>query len=302
MEDPLDCVFVVCSGKDLLNNELAAAGDDDGVVAEVGVLEEDAAVLLVDANGVLDGAHAAVAGGELGVEVVDLALAIAAQRETVRHVSGAVLAEVKGVLTLVRVLRVSVGDDHFREGQTVKDGADVALVVVGDIAEDDALAVVEANVEVPVLPGDLAALHLEGDALGLSDVDGLEVGAVAAGLLLYGGRGVVYGGGLAEGPADGGDVDGDDGLLVGVVDGAEVEGVLVLAGVRVRAVVHEGLLEADGVAVALIVADRPGVAVDLVHVGFGDAGDFALLNDFGVGAADVFDDLELFHCDLWLWC
>ena len=92
VEDPLDGVLVVGGGEDLLDDELAGAGDNGGVVAEVGVLEEQAVVLLVDANGVLDEADAAVLGGELGVEVADEALAVAAEFEAVGHVAGAVLA------------------------------------------------------------------------------------------------------------------------------------------------------------------------------------------------------------------
>lgn len=109
VEDPLDGVLVVGGGEDLLDDEAAGAGDDDGVVAEVAVLEEDAGVLLMDADGVLDGAQGAVARGEGRVEVVDGALAVAAQGQRVGHVAGAVLAQVKGVFALVRVLGVAAG-------------------------------------------------------------------------------------------------------------------------------------------------------------------------------------------------
>lgn len=49
----------------------------------------------------------------------------------------------------------------------------------------------------------------------------------------------------------------DDLLLIEVEDGAEVERVGVLAVVDVRAVVHQGLLQADTVAEALVVSDGP---------------------------------------------
>lgn len=154
--------------------------------------------------------------------------------------------------------------------------------------------------ELPVLPLDLAALDGEGHALGLGDVDGFEVLAVAtAGL--DSGRMVVQRRSLGEGAAYLGNVDGDYLLFVGVVDGAEIERVLVLAVVDVRSVVHEGLLQADLVAVALIVADGPGVAVDLVHAFGGDAADSALLDHARVLADDVLDKLELFHGDLYFW-
>jgi len=40
------------------------------------------------------------------------------------------------------------------------------------------------------------------------------------------------------------------------------------------------------------------VAVYFMHVLFRDATDHALLNDFGVFANHMLDDLEVFHCNL----
>jgi hypothetical protein len=107
MEDPLDGVFVIGSRKDLLDDELASARDNNRVVTEISVLVKNAGILLVYADGVLDGADTAVASRELGIEVVDGALAVAAQGQTVGHVASAIFAEIEGVLALVRVLRVS---------------------------------------------------------------------------------------------------------------------------------------------------------------------------------------------------
>lgn len=297
VEGPGDHVLVVGGREDLLDDELAAPRDDDAVVAEVGVLEQDTRVLLVDADGVLDLAHAAHARRELGVQVVDRALAVAPQRQAVGHVAGAVLALVKRVLALVRVLWVSVGDDHFGQGEAVEDGPHVALVVEGDVVEHDALAVVEADVELPVLPLDLPAVELEGDALGLGDVDGLQVIAEAA-PGLDGSRVVVESGSLAEWPADLGNVDGDNLLLVGIVDGAEVKRILVLAVVELGTVVHERLLQSYVAAETLVVTDCPRVTVHLVHVLLWDAADLALLDDLRVLADNVFHKLQLFHGNL----
>ena len=86
---------------------LSALVTMDNFVPEVGVLEQDARVLLVDAHGVLEGAYVAVSPRELGVQVVYGALEVTAPRQDVGHIAGAVLAEVEGVLALVRVLRVA---------------------------------------------------------------------------------------------------------------------------------------------------------------------------------------------------
>lgn len=55
VEDPVDAVLVVGGREDLGDNELAAARHDGRAVAEIRVFEQDAGILLVDADGVLDG-------------------------------------------------------------------------------------------------------------------------------------------------------------------------------------------------------------------------------------------------------
>lgn len=87
----------------------------------------------------------------------------------------------------------------------------------------------------------------------------------------------------------------DDFLQVAVVYRAEIQRVGVLRIIHVWTVVHQGLLQAHGVAEALIVADGPWVAVDFVHVGGRNAEETALFDHAWVLAADVLDDLEVFH-------
>lgn len=113
MENPLHGVLVVGSSEDLLNNQLSCTGHNGRVVSEVGVLEKDAIVLLVDADGVLDLPDATGLGGHEGIEVVDGSLAVTAKSETVGQVTSTVLSEIEGVLALVRVLGVAVGDNHL---------------------------------------------------------------------------------------------------------------------------------------------------------------------------------------------
>lgn len=103
---------------------------------------------------------------------------------------------------------------------------------------------------------------------------------------------------LAKGSPDLRDVNSHDLLLVVVEDWTEIEWVLILAVIDVGSVVHQCLLKTDEIAVPVVVADGPRVAVDLVHVRFGDATKLALLDDAGVCSADVLNGLELLHCDL----
>ena len=190
VEDPVDAVFVVGRREDVRDDELARPRHDDRVVAEVGVLEEDARVFLVDADGVLDRRAGPGAVDEGGVQVVDRALAVAAEGEAVGHVAPAILSEVEGVLALMGMLGVAIRHHHFRQREAVKGASLVALVIVGDVAQDDALFVVEADVNLPVLPLHYPSIHFEGYPLWLSNVDWLQIFAISA-LRLDGGWCVV---------------------------------------------------------------------------------------------------------------
>ena len=77
VEDPVDAVLVVSGGKDMRNEEFTAAGDDDRIVAEVGMFEEDPRIFFVDADGVFDGLAGSGSVDEVGVHVVDRAFAVA---------------------------------------------------------------------------------------------------------------------------------------------------------------------------------------------------------------------------------
>lgn len=187
--------------------------------------------------------------------------------------------------------------NHLSKGQAVEDRPVCASLIITDVVQDNALTVVETNVELPVLPLQLPSEQLERDTLWLGDIDGLEVCPVTAALLNTS-RGIVNRLDLAKGPTNLRDIDSDDGFFVGIIDGTEVERVRILVGVGVRTVVHEGLLKANIATMSLIIANSPRIAVDLVHVFFRDAGDFALLNHLGVSPADMLDKLELLHCDL----
>lgn len=79
MEDPVHAVLVVRSSKNLGNDQFPASRDDHRVVAEVGVLEQNARVFLVDTDGVFDYDGGAGFICEGCVEVVNYTFAVAAQ-------------------------------------------------------------------------------------------------------------------------------------------------------------------------------------------------------------------------------
>ena len=222
MEDPVDAVFVVGRREHVRDEQFAPSCHDDGVIPEVGMFEQYARVFFVDADGVLDGLRGASFVDKVGVHVMDCALAVTSQGETVGHVATAVFTQVEGVFAVVWVFRVTVGDDHLGEGEAVEDAPFGALIVVGNVIEDDAFPVVEADVNLPILPFDDAVLDGEGDTFGLGDVDGLEVFAVAARGFNCSGV-IVVGGGFVDGSANWGDVDVSNFLGVAVEYGDEVQ-------------------------------------------------------------------------------
>ena len=179
VEDPVDTVLVVCGGEDVGDEELAAAGHDDRIIPEISMFEEDARVFFVDTNGVFDELGGTGAVDEGGIHVVNCAFAVAAEGEAVGHVATAIFAKVEGVFAVMGMFRVAVGDDHFGEGEAVEDASFGASVVVGDVTKDDAFAVVEADVDFPVLPVDDAAVDFKGNAVWLGDVYGLEVFSIS---------------------------------------------------------------------------------------------------------------------------
>ena len=180
VEAPVDEVLVV-GHRDVAGDDHAAHPADLGAGLAVDVLPEDRVVLLVETDRVRDVVGLARAVVQHGVDVDDLPEAVAAELERRGHVAQAPLADVERGAPVVVERGVAVRDDHLREGQAVGDVADVAVVVVGDLVDDRSLAVVEAQPHRPVLPAQLGALDREGHALGLGDVQGLEVRTLLAG-------------------------------------------------------------------------------------------------------------------------
>ena len=225
VEDPVDTVFIVGGSEDVGDDEFAGTSDDDRVVTEIRVLEQNAIVFFVDAHGVLDGAGRTGAVDKVKVQVVDASLAVTTQAQRVGHVSATIFTQIEGMLALVRVFWVAIRDDHFGQRKSVKDWSNhtFGLVKEADVVENDALAVVEANMNGPVLPFNCSTLHGEADAFWLGDVDRLEVSPEST-TLFYGFDVVVVWRCPAERSSDLGNIDMNDFLLVGVVDGTEVQG------------------------------------------------------------------------------
>ena len=122
VEAPVDEVLVVGHG--------GVEGDDHpprpadlraGLLVDV--LPQHAVVLLVQADGVRDRVRLGPAVVQDGVDVGDVAQAVAPELQRRRHEAQAPLADVEGGPAVVVGARVAVGDDHLGEGQPVRDRA-----------------------------------------------------------------------------------------------------------------------------------------------------------------------------------
>ena len=107
MKDPLDGIFIVGSSEDVLHDQLSRSCHDNRLISEVRMLEEDTIIFLVNADCILDSPYSTSLRGEVGIHIVDGALAVATKREAVGHVTAAILAKIKGVLAVVGAFGLS---------------------------------------------------------------------------------------------------------------------------------------------------------------------------------------------------
>lgn len=256
VEDPVHAVLVVRGREDMRDDQLPSTGNNHRLVTEIGVLEEDTRVFFVDADSILDSRARTGFIDKCRIHIVNRALAVAAQGETVGHVSTAILTQIKRVFPLVRVFRVSIWNNHLRERQTVEHRSNGSLVVESDVVQHNAFTVVEANMDIPVLPIDNPVVDFERNALWLCDVDGFQVLPVTT-LLFDGLRMVAVRGCLAERSSDRRDINMDNLLCLGIIDRTEVKRVRILRLINTRPVVHQRLLQPDPSPEAFIVTNRP---------------------------------------------
>ncbi len=111
------------------------------------------------------------------VEVVDLTQAVAAQSQRIGERAEAILAGVERALPVVVFARVRVGHDHLGHARAVDDRPLAIAIAVAQLVQHEPLARREPDPEAPVLPGDPPAVDGEAGALGLDDVEGLQVSA-----------------------------------------------------------------------------------------------------------------------------
>lgn len=102
-------------------------------LTEIGMLEENTVIFLVNADCILDGVRLAISGIHVSVinwkverrsnllcdkssiQVLNRSLAITSHGELISHISGAVLTQIKRVFAVMWVIRVTIRYNHLRK-------------------------------------------------------------------------------------------------------------------------------------------------------------------------------------------
>ena len=177
IEVPVEPVLVVADGGDGADDQAPGPAHLGASRRHVDVLPEDGVVLLVHADGVGPGVRLAPLVGKDVVEVVDLAEAVTPLGQRVGHAAETPLPSVEGTLPRVHGARVPVGHDHLADRGAVDDRPYPPAVLVADGREHQSLQRVHADAQRPLLPAHEVALHLEARAIGLGDLQWLQVRA-----------------------------------------------------------------------------------------------------------------------------
>src|SRR5919112_704768 len=183
VEVPEEAVLVVGHRRDEGDHEPAASTNLGLLAAHVEVLPQEAVVLLVHADGILDGERVPFAVGDYAVEVMDLSQAVTAELQGVSKCPDVVLARIKSVLAPLSRSGIAVGHHHLGERRPVEDGTLSAIVVVANRVEHEPLTRGKTYAEAPLLPAYLVSVNLEAGAFGLGDLQRLEVGPHLANIL-----------------------------------------------------------------------------------------------------------------------
>ena len=113
-----------------MDHELSVASNGSGAGPIIGVFPANTSVLLMDADDIFHMPGFPFVGVEHSIQIVDGAEAIATKLEIVGHHTRSDVAQVKGGLPVEGVPRVSIGDDHIRQGHAIEDTSPVVSNLV----------------------------------------------------------------------------------------------------------------------------------------------------------------------------
>mmetsp|Transcript_39335 Transcript_39335/g.87542 ORF Transcript_39335/g.87542 Transcript_39335/m.87542 type:complete len:618 (+) Transcript_39335:782-2635(+) len=256
-------ILIVHEGADLLQHQLAGPPHLRVAAATIVVLPQDARILLVQADGILDDDRLPLAVIHNTIKVLYVAQAVTAQGQGVSTEAKAIVTDVEGRLASLDVVGVPIGHRHLHQAHAVQHRPHATTILVAHLVQHKALPGIEPDTDVPVLPLDQVALHTEAGALWLHNVQGLDVAPERLVLQVP----VVVGAGrrhLWHLPLH--HIDVDHTPLIEVHNWGQINGVCVLVVAGAVACVEEALHEAPVVQVGGCVVAGPGVTCNLRHV------------------------------------
>mmetsp|Transcript_15184 Transcript_15184/g.45785 ORF Transcript_15184/g.45785 Transcript_15184/m.45785 type:complete len:488 (-) Transcript_15184:397-1860(-) len=180
VEVPEEPVLIVGNGGEEADDETAGTAGLHVVRAVLRVLPQDAVILLVHADSLLDHHRLSLGVGEHAVEVFDGAQAVAPQLQAVGRHPQPVVHRVKGTLPVEGRPGVAIRHDDLRGGGAVNDRPNASLILIPDMMQHQALAVVEGDAQIPLLPPHAVALQCPGGPLRLHHVQ--RLGGLTPGL------------------------------------------------------------------------------------------------------------------------
>ena len=113
----------------------------------------------------------------MGIEVLYVAKAVAAQRERIGQLPDSILTYVEGVLAEAGLAWVAIRYHHVAKRRSIHDWPDLAVILVRDGVQNQAFPWCEANSETPVLPADLMPIYSEAGTLMLDYFQWFQVSA-----------------------------------------------------------------------------------------------------------------------------
>jgi hypothetical protein len=164
-------VLVVTNRQNSLENQDAATSDSRNIGTVVSVLPSDTIILLVHTNNVLLGKSITLRISKVTREVFDGTETVASKRELVSALTTTAVTKIKGHLTVKRRTRITIGNSHLRDRQSVKGRA----AIKGKIMENHTLTRSETDSESPLLPSDQVALECERSTFRLDNIVRFEI-------------------------------------------------------------------------------------------------------------------------------
>ena len=141
------------------------------------------------------------------------------------------------MFTLVRVLGVAIGNYHFSKRQSIEDASFTALVIIRDIVQDDAFAIIESDMNFPIFPLDNSAINFKIDAFRLCDVNRFDILPIST-FCFNRCWVIIIWWCLVDRSSYRRNIDMDDLLRVTIEDWGEIQGVGILAVIDMWTVVH----------------------------------------------------------------